>query len=373
MKKKLAIVRGKFLNAYEMQIFEPLIKDYDITAFGSWTSYHNKFTFPTIQLPSPMDLFEFPLKMPILNRLFIDAHYLMGLEEKLKGFNIVHSAETYYHYTQQALNAKKKGNVEKVVATVLENIPFNNEGIWGRKEYKKRFREEIDHIIALTQRTKQALILEGTDEKKITVVGHGIDTKKFYPSQHKHKTNNINILYTGRLEKYKGIFDVIYAFKRLLLDKALNNIPLRLIIVGDGSQMQNLMSLEKKLEIEKLVTQKSVRYGDMPEIYRSADIYIAPSKSAEYWVEQYNTGLLEAQASGLPIVTTVSGGIVENVGNAAVVVQPDDFYSLYIALKEYILNPLKRNEYGKKARERSEKIHDINVVAKKISNVYESL
>src|SRR5260221_12114416 len=179
---KVAIVRGKFLNRYEMQFFEPLAKKYDITAFSSLTPFHDKFTFPVIKLPSPMDLPEFPYKMPILNRLFVDAQYLFGLEHNLKGFDIVHTAETYYHYTRQALIAKKKGYVKKVIATVLENIPFNNEGIRGRKAFKARARAELDYIIALTKKTEVALLLEGADPKKITVLSHFIDTKVFYPT-----------------------------------------------------------------------------------------------------------------------------------------------------------------------------------------------
>src|SRR5437773_10078470 len=116
---KVAIVRGKFLNKYEMQFFEPLARKFDITAFGSLTSYHDAFVFPTVKLLSPMDIPDFPYKMSILNRMFIDAHYLVGLEGKLRGFDLVHTAETYFHYTQQCLDAKKKGYVKKVIATVL--------------------------------------------------------------------------------------------------------------------------------------------------------------------------------------------------------------------------------------------------------------
>ncbi len=256
----------------------------------------------------------------------------------------------------------------------MENIPFNNEGIIGRKEYKKRAREELDHIIALTQRTKAALILEGADEKKITVISHGIDTKIFFPSS-KLSVNNkdINILFTGRLEIYKGIYEVIYAFKKLKEDKELKKYKLSLTIVGNGSEKERLLFLENKLGIVKYVNHKNVTYKLMPGIYRSADIYVAPSKSSKSWVEQYNTGLLEAQASGLPIVTTYSGGIPENVGDAAIMVQPDDFFSIYSALKEFILSYKKRELYAKKARERAENIHDINNIAKKLQLVYQNL
>lgn len=371
--KKLAIVRGKFLNAYEMQIFEPLAEKYDITAFGSLTSYHDAFAFPTKKLPSPMDIPEFPYKLPVLNRAFVDAQYLLGLEWFLKGYDIVHTAETYYHYTQQALYAKRKGYVKKVVATVLENIPFNNEGIRGRSYFKKRARKQLDHIIALTERTKDALILEGADEKKISVVSHGINTNRFFPRKGRQNKRNLNILFTGRLEVYKGIYEVVYAFKYLLMDKELQKFSLHLTMVGNGSEREKLHLLEKKLGVKKYITHKEVSYDEMPDMYRQTDIFVAPSKASKFWIEQYNTSLLEAQASGLPIVTTLSGGIPENVGDAAVLVQPDDFYSIYLALRDYILHPAKRALYAEKARKRAEDIHDVSIIAKKIDAVYKSL
>ena len=137
-KSAVAIVRGKFLNRYELQSFEPLTKHFRLTAFGSLAPLHERFMFPVVKLPSPMDLPDFPYKMPVLNRLWTDAHYLYGLEGKLRGYDIVHTAETYFRYTQQCLEAKKRGWVRRVVATVWETIANNNEGIRGRKEYKER-------------------------------------------------------------------------------------------------------------------------------------------------------------------------------------------------------------------------------------------
>ena len=317
-KKKVALVRGKFLNAYEMQLFQPLTTTYDITAFGSLFPYHDTFTFPVIKLPSPMDIPEFPRKMSLLNRVFIDAHYLYGLENKLQGFDIVHSAETYFHFTQQALSAKRKGYVKKVIATVLENIPFNNEGIWGRKSFKQNARKHLDHIIALTQRTKETLLLEGADEKKITVISHGINTDIFSPRKNflqeaaKNK-KDFTILFSGRLEVYKGVYEILYAIKLLLTDPTLAKYRVRFVCIGDGSEKENMITVEKQLGIEKYILHKQVRYNEMPALYRNADIFLAPSKPTATYQEQYCTALLEAQAVGLPIVTTSSGGIPENI------------------------------------------------------------
>ncbi|MEK7141252.1 MAG: glycosyltransferase family 4 protein [Patescibacteria group bacterium] len=361
-KPKIAIVRGTFLNKYEMQMYEPLVDRYDITAFGCLTSYHDKFAFPVVKLPSPMDLSEFPYKMPVLNRLFIDAHYLWGLEEKLRGFDIVHTAETYFHYTQQCLNAKGKA---KVIATVLENIPFNNEGIWGRKAFKARARRELDHIVALTHKTKEALIAEGADTRKMSVIPHFIDTKRFLPETPRKTVRTI--LFCGRLEEYKGVFDFVAMARQLPR-------ALRFVMVGTGSEQDNLRRAGMEV--------RSVSYDDMPAIYREADIFVAPSKPSTKlvlgkpittWEEQYCTVLLEAQAAGLPIVTTRTGGIPENIGDAGIIVAPGDVNALTHAVQRFIDNTVLRLAYSKKARARAVSVHDITIGANKIDLLYQKL
>lgn len=370
---KVAVVRGKFLNPYEMQSFAPLVNEFDLTAFSSLLPFPGVYPFPVVKLPSPMDIPNIPYKMPILNRLCIDAHYLWGLEEQLKGFDIVHSAETYYHYTQQSLNARRRGYVKKVIATVLETIPYNNEGIWGRKAFKKRAREELDHLIALTEKSKQALITEGTRPEKITVIGHGIDTEKFFPDPKPPTGNGITILFSGRLESYKGIYDLLSAFERLLLDSDVSEYSLKLILVGEGAEKRKLRQLIDRRGLTQIVTQLSVPYDDMPALYRQADMFIAPSKPTATWEEQYCTALLEAQSSGLAIVTTRSGGIPENVGDAALLSTPGDVQSLYESLKRFVLDARLRRTYGKKARARALAVHDARRIADRIAGVYRNL
>jgi len=372
---RIAIVRGKHLNKYEMQFYEPLVGKYELVGFGSLKPFHDKFAFPVVKLPSPMDLPDFPFKMPILNRIFVDAQYLFGLEGKLKGFDIAHAAETYMHFTQQCLNAKKKGDVKKVVATVFENIPFANEGIWGRKKFKQGAIRELDHIIAISQRAKEALILEGAKAEKITVIGQHVDTKKFFPSFRFQVSGfrSINILFVGRLELYKGVYEVIFAAKKLLSDPQLAGYDLNFTLIGEGSEKKRLLEQEKRMGIANRVFHKTVPYDKMPEEYQKADIFVAPSRATRHWQEQFSTVLLEAQASGLPIVTTLSGAIEENVGEAAIKVQPADFYSLAAAIKKLILNQKLRTELGRRARARAVKYFDIKIGAKKLDEVYERL
>lgn len=373
---KIAIVRGAFLNQFECQIFYPLLKTHQISAFSSKSPIHDKFPFKVYKCFSPMDI-NFGIlnkfKMPVLNRLFIDAHLLVGLEKLLNGYDIAHCADTFYHFTHQCIKAKKESRVKRVVATIFENIPFNNESILGRRSFKNFAIKNIDHFIAISERSKATLILEGVDEKSISVIGQRIDTNRFKPNiLNNTNKNTVNILFVGRLEFYKGVYEVIYAAKRLLSDPSLKNFKLKFTLVGDGSERNKIVSLIRKLGIHLNVCLVSTTYENIPNMYQLATIFVAPSRATRTYQEQFSTVLLEAQACGLPIVTTYSGGIPENVEDAAVMANPGDFYSISEGIKKLILDQNLRKYYANKARRHVEK-YSIESGASELEKIYEKV
>lgn len=378
-KPAVAIIRGKFLNRYELQGYEPLTKQYRLTAFGSLTPLHERFSFPVIKLPSPMDLPDLPYKMPVLNRLYTDAHYLFGLEHRLRGYDIAHTAETYFRYTQQCLEAKKRGWVRRVIATVWETKPHNNEGIRGRKGYKERACRELDHMIAVTQKAKSALVSEGAPAHKISVIGAHIDTRQFAPDAHwlarlgDPRKRSFTVLFCGRLEIEKGVSDVLRAMSLLSNDPHVADYRVEWVFIGSGSLQQAIMAALSEIRKNWHLRVESATYDQMSRHYREADLFVAPSKPTGTWEEQYGMALLEAQASGLPIVTTTSGGIPENVGDAAVLVPPGDVAGLARGIKEFLLSPKKRTDYASRARKRAVNTHDILVGSAQIAQVYEQV
>jgi glycosyltransferase involved in cell wall biosynthesis len=292
----------------------------------------------------------------------------LELENRLKGFDIAHVSESYFRFTQQALNAKKKGYVKKVVCTVFENIPFNNEGIWGRKVYKKRAIKEVDRFIAVTEGAKQVLVKEGVSVDRISVVPMSIDTKKFYPSKTK-STNRLRILFVGRIESFKGVFDALDAFEKVF--KLHPNSEF--LILGSGSKEQELKDIVEKKKLRKVVTITKSDYSKLPEIYRSCDIFIGPSKKDRYWKEQFGMVFLEAMASGLPIISYDSGSIREVVGSTGLLSRENDLKSLSSDLERLVSSPKMRVELGKKARKRAVSKFSVNVVANRIDRVYRRL
>lgn len=372
MKPKIALIRGKFLTKYDMKPFELLHGKYDITAFGSKTCFSDNFVFPTVKLWSPMDLPDFPYKMQILNRFFIDAHYLLGLENSLKGFDTAHTSETYFNFTHQAIEAKKRGYIRKIICSVFENIPFNNEGIRGRKSFKKHAFANVDHFVAITQGAKDALIREGVSQNKISIVGMGIDTKEFFPKR-KRESKNIKILFVGRLEEFKGVFDLVLAFRMLTKDKDLKEFNLSLEIIGKGSKREKIERFMEESNLSKQIKIGALPYSSLPDKYRRSDIFVAPSKKDKYWKEQFGMVFLEAMASGLPVVSYSSGSISEVVGEAGILAKEGDVNLLTRHIKELILNKKLREELGAKGRQRVMQKFNIGIVSKKMSEIYRNL
>jgi len=367
---KISLIRGKYLNKYEMQNYEPLVGKFDITAFSSLEPIHNDFRFPVKKFFSPVGLPSFPFKLAILNRICLgDAMYLVGLEKALKDFDMAHTRETYFHFTQQALNAKKKGDVKKVLVTCSETIPFNHEGVWGRKAFKNRTIREADHFHALTNKAKQCLIKEGADARKISVIGYGIDLKKFKPAKKKKKDKKVKLLFVGRLVKEKGIYDLLRVFVRLIKEKH----KISLTIIGNGQEKESILNLANQGLLKKLINFKKVPYEMMPQAYQQADIFVLPSKKTEHWEEYYGMALIEAMASGLAIVTTDCGAIPEVSGKKALISPQADEQELYNNLKSLIINNTLRKKYQREALKWARSHFDAEKQAEKIGRLYRSI
>lgn len=358
---KVSIIRGAFLNPFELQNYYPLKDKHNLQAVSSQNPINENIKLPLTKLWSPTDLPSFPYKYPVLNRVFGDAHYLLGLPRVIEGSDIVHVAETYYNYNKQAISAKKQGKVDKIISTVWEIIPHNNESLKGRKKIKELSYKHIDHFIAVTSMAKSALQKEGVSEDKISVIPMGVDLHKF-STEHKKESNNLTrVLFVGRLEPEKGVNELLQAFKRL--KDEISNVEL--VVVGSGSMSETIK--------QSGVQVKSVSYSQIHKEYKKADIFCLLSKPIKTWQEQYGMVLVEAMASGLPIVTTRSGAIPEVCGSAALYAEPSDSSRAYQHLKKLVNNTELRKELSEKSKQRAQAHFDHKKIAEKINHLYHKI
>lgn len=358
----IKIIRGAFLNPFELQNYYPLREKHNIEVISSKNPISDKISLPLKKLLSPADLPNFPFKYPILNRIFGDAQHLYALHKAIRGADIVHVAETYFGYVHQAIRAKRRGLVKKVITTVWETIPFNNQSLSGRRRNKIYAKENIDHFIAVTQRAKSALLKEGVKEEKISVIHMGVDLDRFKPRPSKKNKRDLNILCVARLVPEKGVTDLIGAFWELKKDyKNLN-----LTLVGSGP-------LKKELSGFKNIYVKNVPYNKIHLEYANADIFCLPSRTSNTWEEQYGMCLIEAMASGVPVVATRTGAIPEVVGTAALLVKPQTPHALENAIRKLIYNKHQRQKMGKMGRLLAEEKYNPRKISKQIAAVYKKV
>ncbi|OYT49379.1 hypothetical protein B6U83_02280 [Thermoplasmatales archaeon ex4484_36] len=149
------------------------------------------------------------------------------------------------------------------------------------------------------------------------VIPNGVDTDRFRPrSGIRLFDGDPVILYVGRLVPKKGVDNLILAMRNVLKVHR----KARLIIVGKGALQKMLRSEAKLAGVESSVSFLGyVPDEELPYIYNSADVFVLPSITGE----SFGIVLLEAMASGLPVVATRVGGIPEVLSGQGVLVDPE--------------------------------------------------
>lgn len=203
----------------------------------------------------------------------------------------------------------------------------------------------------------------------VFIIPRGVDTDVFKPQnsnlllrkQLGIEENDFVGLYVGRLDPVKGVGYLIEAVNEVI--PLYNNF--KLIIVGDGS-------LRSKYEasVNNNITDNVIFTGykdNIPEILNISDFFIMPSLS-----EGAANAVLEASASGLPVIATRVGEIPNIVddGRTGLLVNPRDVDALVKSMIILIDNPLLAKDMGNLGRERIVKHYSWNIICKNIENHY---
>lgn len=170
--------------------------------------------------------------------------------------------------------------------------------------------------IAVSEDLAKKMELMVKDKNKVFVLRNAVDTGRFNPTRNKSirnefdiKDEDILILFVGYLDEFKGIFELVNAFNKVIAD----NENIKLMMVGAGPKKEVLLNTLKKMGIEKeVIFTGMVEHHKIHKYYQAADIFILPS---------YTEGggpplvVMEAMACGLPIIGTNVGGMPEGIKN----------------------------------------------------------
>jgi len=170
------------------------------------------------------------------------------------------------------------------------------------------------------------------------VIPNGVDAERFCSGDGRDPRT---VLFVGRLVERKGIEDLVCAFS----DVVRTHASARLVIVGEGPERPHLEKLAGRGAAAKRIRFLGrVDHAKLPEIYRSAGIFVLPSRR-----EGMPNVLLEAMASGLPVVctTAAAAGLIRDNG---IVVDPHRPAAIREALERYLADPALQVRHGARSR-----------------------
>ena len=212
--------------------------------------------------------------------------------------------------------------------------------------YMHWFYGQLDTVFVNSEEYRQSWIKHGFDPAKLKILPRGLDTELFQPARRAPaffekfaaRNGDVRLLYVGRISREKDL-DVLAAAYRRLRDEGL---PVQLFIVGHGPYCE---AFAKSLP-EAFFT-GYLAGNELATAYASADVFVFPSTT-----DTFGNVILEAQACGLPVVVSDSGGPKELVEDktTGLITKSHDVDDFTRAIRSLVTDPALRKRMGESAR-----------------------
>jgi glycosyltransferase involved in cell wall biosynthesis len=174
-------------------------------------------------------------------------------------------------------------------------------------EYLRWFHNRAGLTLCPSETNRQILLSRGFSN--VRVWGRGVDTERFAPDHRNDAARRQNgppdavqLLYVGRLTPEKDLPTLFRAYRAASAKRP--GVPLHLVLAGDGAYSSRM----RHLAPPNVTFTGYVDGPALSQVYSAADIFVFPSR-----VETLGNVVLEAMASGLPVIGADQGGTVENV------------------------------------------------------------
>ncbi len=243
---------------------------------------------------------------------------------------------------------------------------------WIRRIYSPFVKQYIALSQDLAHYLTQAI---GINEKRVTQIYNGVDATRFHPAPHPqnipgcpfNRAEHWIIGTVGRMQTVKDQTNLAKAFVYALHTNPELRDRLRLVMVGDGPLRRESLDILQAAGHAELAWLPGER-NDMPEIMRGFDCFVLPSLA-----EGISNTILEAMATGLPIIATAVGGNVELVedGNNGRLVPNADPASLAKAIVALAEDPESAKALGHRSRKLVEDRYSLAGMVSSYQRIYE--
>jgi len=256
-----------------------------------------------------------------------------SLRSLIKNNDIIHHHYPFPTMEFTLLRYLKKIKNKKLIITWHANIK-NSRWSWIERIYNpmiEKLLNRADLIIVTSPQLYEASTLLKKYKEKIKTIPLSFDPKylsvnsRVYP-----KDRSFEILFVGKLRKYKGVEYLI---------KAIENLDVKLKIVGFGEELESLKKIVENLKLENKVDFYSdVDDEQLSTFYKNADLFVLPSINE---AEAFGVVQLEAMANALPVINTnlQSGVPFVSLNNySGITIEPENINALKEAIEKIISN-----------------------------------
>jgi glycosyltransferase involved in cell wall biosynthesis len=214
----------------------------------------------------------------------------------------------------------------------------------------------VDHVTVGSGATEAVVRELAGPRVAITRVPVGVDlNRKARPElvaeiRHRHRRGQGPLLvFVGRVVEEKGVDDLVRAVRDLSSD-----LPdVSAVIAGSGQHAERTRALAHDLGVGGRIHMPGwVDPTDVPSWFAAADVVVAPSRiGADGWAEGQGLSIIEAMATGRPVVATRTGGIPETVtdGETGVLVPPAEPAAIAAAVRTFVADPEEGVRMGERA------------------------
>jgi glycosyltransferase involved in cell wall biosynthesis len=273
-----------------------------------------------------------------------------------------------------------KGEAEAIRGEPYSRLNANEKFLvsfnWFLRFFEEGMLKRARKIIAVSHFTKWELTnYYKIPESKIRVIHNGVDINKFKPAQDKRKVkeelglnpDDLAIVSVGRLYARKGLFTLIESMPAVV--KRFPNAKFIISGKGQSDEMRKLIAYAEKLGVKGDIVFTGY-YPDkkLPKLYQAADVFAFST-----FYEHHPFAVLEALATGLPVVTTTVGGIPETIdsGKNGFLVEPFNPGQFSEKILYLLEHPAEAAEMGEQARKTIVERFDWRIVVKDAMKVYD--
>ncbi|HEY6155722.1 MAG TPA: glycosyltransferase [Candidatus Udaeobacter sp.] len=227
---------------------------------------------------------------------------------------------------------------------ILTEDSFLESVAWG---YMHWFYGQLDTVFVNSEEYRQSWIKRGFEQGKLKILPRGLDTELFHPGRRDSAffekfgalNGDVRLLYVGRISREKDLDLLADAYRCLRKE----GLPVQLFVVGHGPYSE---ALAKSLP-EAFFT-GYLKGKELATAYASADVFVFPSTT-----DTFGNVILEAQASGLPVVVSDSGGPKELVADKAngLITRSHDLEDFTHAIRALVTNRALRERMANAARD----------------------